>query len=517
MKFLGEYKPDLPPLLNDGLTRAEGVLPEDKGYAPIPGLHALTTSQIDARAQGLFSARDLATQGTTYTYVGNASKLYQLNNNGWTDVSVGGGYSTGSTERWEFAQWGNQVVATNFTDAVQVNTLGGANFANLGGSPPKARYVGIVKDFLVLGNLDDAVDNEQPQRVQWSGFDDITAWTVSPTTQSDKQNLRNNFGWITGVVGGDYGLIFQEFAITRMTYVGSPLVFQFDLVEHDRGAYAPGSIIPIGDTVAYLASDGFYAFDGRQSIPIGEGKINESFFASSGPIAFDRSYVERVNAAHYPEKQIIAWSYPSVNADPVGVSDVILFYNYSPTSQTRWSVLRTNTRDAEAGTTNIDHYVLGSELAISYTLEGLDNVSSSIDALPYSLDSRVWAGLNKLLGVMDTNNDLSAFEAQSNTDYIDAYLETGEFQLNPEARTSISLVRPFIERPRGNATITMALSGRNDQDVSASFSGTVTLNASGFANIRNNARFHRAFIKIESGFEYAYGINLMQQSKVGRR
>lgn len=517
MKFLGEYKPDLPPLLNDGLTRAEGVLPEDKGYTKLGNYNALTTSQIDARAQGMFSARDLVTKGTTYTYVGNASKIYQLDGNGWTDVSVGGGYSTGSTERWEFEQWGSQVVATNFTDSVQVITLGGGNFANLGGSPPKARYVASVKDFLVLANIDDATDNERPQRVHWCGFDDITSWTVSPTTQADIQELRNNFGWITGIVGGDYGLIFQEYAITRMTYVGSPLVFQFDLLQHDRGAWAPGSIVPIGDTVVYLANDGFYAFDGRQSIPIGEGKINDSVLADSGPLAFDRNYIERMTSAHYPSKQIIAWSYPSVNADPVGVSDVILFYNYSPTSQTRWSVARTNTRDAVAGTTNIDHFLLGDESAISYTLDGLDAVSSSIDALPYSLDSDYWKGLDKFMGVMDTDGNLGNFEPTSSTDYMDAYFETGEFQLNPEARTSVSLIRPFIERPAGNSVVTMAIAGRNNQDVSVSFSSTITVNATGFANIRSNARFHRAFIKITSGFEYAYGIDLMQQTKVGRR
>lgn len=517
MKLLGEYKPDLPSTLNDGLTRAEGVLPFEAGYSPVPGLNAITTSQIDARAQGIFSARDLATAATTYVYVGNATKLYQLSGNGWTDVSVGGGYSTGATERWEFAQWGDQVVATNFTDVMQVITLGGANFANLGGTPPQARYVATVKDFLVVGNTDDPTDNEQPQRVRWSGFDDITTWTVSATTQADFQDLRNNYGWINGIVGGDYGLIFQEFAIVRMTYIGAPLVFQFDVVELQRGAYAPGSIIEIGDNVAFLAEDGFFVFDGRQSIPIGDGKINESIFSDSHPIGFDTNYVERMYSAHYPRQQILCWSYPSINADPAGTNDTILFYNYSPQAKTRWSVVRTNVNDAAAGTTNINHYVLGSEVTQGYTLDGLDAVSTDLDALPFSLDSRVWQGLNKMLGVVDTAGDLATFDPQSDTDYVDAFIETGEFQLNPDARTSVSLLRPFIERLGGNTVVTMAMSARDDQDVTISFSSTTTLNSSGFANIRSNGRFQRAFIKIENGFDHAYGIKMMQATKVGRR
>jgi hypothetical protein len=41
------------------------------------------------------------------------------------------------------------------------------------------------------------------------------------------------------VVGGEYGLVFQERAVWKMTYIGSPVIFQFDLIERSRGAFAP--------------------------------------------------------------------------------------------------------------------------------------------------------------------------------------------------------------------------------------------------------------------------------------
>lgn len=520
MLEFGEWKPDLPPLLNDGLTRAEGVLPQEIGYVALNQFTPVTDA-LTERPQGIFTARDPTAVGTTYVFVGTETALWQVNGTAWSDVS-GAVYTTATEERWNFAQWGNQVIATNFADVIQVKTLGGGNFAALSGTPPKARYIAVIDNFVVVGNTWDAADLYQPQRVRWSGIGDNTSWTVSATTQAGFNDLFNNGGWIQGIVvgrGGD-GFIFQEYCITRMSYIGSPLIWQFDLLEQERGAYAPGSIQPIGDNIAYLAQDGFFVFDGRQSIPIGDGKIDRSFFAEEGPIALNRLYVDRMTATIYPNELIICWSYSSVNADPEGICDTILFYNYGPGAKTRWSVLRTNTTDAVPGTTDVNNYLIASPLSQGYTLDGLDAVSTNIDALPdpppddISLDSPFWMGNQKALGTI--NEDLKLTFANSE-DFYDAYIETGEYQLNPPNRTSISLMRPFIDDPTGLAIILVAMSGRDTEEFSASFSNTVTVNASGFANVRVNARFQRAYVKISNGFANAEGIDVIQSTTVGRR
>jgi len=516
MLRFGEYRPDIPPILNDGLTRAEGVLPKNAGYQAIPTYSAITTTGLDARPQGGYSVRNPSSVGDTYLYVGDATKLYQLNGSSWSDVS-GATYTIAAADRWEFAVWGNQLIATDFADVMQVITIGSSNFAALSGSPPQARHIAVVNNFVVVGNTFDGVDGNQPQRVRWSGINDETSWTVSATTQADFQDLENNGGWVQRIIGGDYGIIFQEFAITRMTYIGSPLVFQFDQLELERGAYAPGGVVAIGDNIAYLASDGFFVFDGRQSIPIGDGKLNDAFFATSGPLAVDRNYTDRINASIYPNNHVIAWSYSSVNADPEGINDIILFYNYSPAATTRWSVLRTNTNDANPGSTDVNHYLLAAPLSKGYTLEELDTISTSIDALPFSLDSPVWTGQQKTLGLIDADYNLNFFDPQSNTSYYDAFLETGEKQLYKGGRSSITKIRPFVDDPSGNATISVAVSGRDTEDTTASFSNTVTLNSSGFANVRSNSRFHRAFVKIENGFNHAEGIDVIQSTSTGQR
>ncbi len=49
-------------------------------------------------------------------------------------------------------------------------------------------------------------------------------------------------GDITGITGGEFGIVFLEKAIVRMSYIGSPLFFQFDTISRNIGCIEGGSI-----------------------------------------------------------------------------------------------------------------------------------------------------------------------------------------------------------------------------------------------------------------------------------
>src|ERR1700738_4768331 len=103
--------------------------------------------------------------------VSTATKLYQMNNTTftWTDVSKGGGsYSSVPTgDQWQFAQFNNFVFAVQINTVPQVFDLTSSTaFADLGGSPPQARYIAVVNRFVVLSGL----GSSTPYRVQWSGL-----------------------------------------------------------------------------------------------------------------------------------------------------------------------------------------------------------------------------------------------------------------------------------------------------------------------------------------------------------
>jgi hypothetical protein len=129
----------------------------------------------------------------------------------------------------------------------------------------------------VVGNTTDGTFGPQPQRVWWPAIDDPTNWPTPGTSaaaavQSDYQDLVGDAGWVQGIVGNlgtADGAVFQERAVIRMQYVGPPAIFAFSTAEGVRGTPAPGSLVQVGNLVYYLGEDGFYVFDGSQSMPIG--------------------------------------------------------------------------------------------------------------------------------------------------------------------------------------------------------------------------------------------------------
>lgn len=491
----GEFLPDLPPLANPGLIQAQNVLPGEANYLPLPGPMPFSPSPFDGVPSGYISTRDNGIPAISYTFVGTPTSIFQNDGPDYTNVSRATAYATTSKNSWEFTQWGNDIIATNFDDLMQVITMGSPPFADLAGSPPRAKHVATVQNFLVVGNTNDPIDGNQPQRVRWAGIGTTTSWSVDPATQADFQDLRNNGGQIQKIVGGEYGLILQEKSIVKMYYVGAPLVFQFDLLEDNRGCIAPNSVVKVGNNIAYLADDGFYVFDGQQSIPISEGKIVDTFFRD-----LNRGYLNRISVALYPRQNIICWSYVSLFAQVEGMPDTILFYNYAPNSKTRWAFA------------SINSYLLLNPISIAYTLDGLDAVSTNLDTgIIFSLDDPIWMGELDSLGTIDQNLFINIMEG----DALPAIISTGEAWLKQPNRTYISLIRPHIDSSEG--IVSVQIGSRNNESEDISYGATYSMNVAGNFPVRANSRFLSAKFRITGNFFGAQGFDILDSTQAGIR
>ncbi len=487
----GEYLPDLPVLNNPGATVAKNVIPAGNSYQSFPS-QTVYSNALTARCQGAVSTKDSA--GNTVNFAADTTKLYRMASAAYADVSKVGGYTTNSDEMWFFTVFHNRLIATNFADAIQTFTVNSSsNFADLSAGAPKARYLATIRNFLVVGNTNDVIDGAVPYRVRWSALDDQTDWTVSATTQADYQDLNPTNGWIRQVVGGEYGTIFQERAISRMTYVGSPIVWQFDEVESGKGTQAPGSVIKAGNIIFYLGLDGFYAFDGNQSTPIGANKVDKTFWAE-----VDLSYLSRIIASADLDKQVIYWAYPATG-NTNGRCNKILCYNYSPNATKRWSFVE-----------GLDIEYLYTSLSEGYTLDSLDTISTNLDLLAFSLDSRVWTGENYILSGFSNAHKQINFNGSA----MDALLETQEAQVSPGERSNIQLVRPVVD---GSGTVTVQMGTRDLLSSSVAYANAVSTDAIGNCPVRSNARFHRARVNITGGFTHAQGIDVLDVRKAGKR
>lgn len=476
-----EWLPDLPPLENPGAITASNVIPDANSYKPFPSAVPFTTA-LGGRAQGSTLARDSA--NNNYNIAADASAIYQLVGVSWSNVSrlAGGAYATPTDDFWEFVQWGQTVIGVNGAngDNPQRLSLGAANFVVLPGAPSKASHIAVVRDFVVIGNL-----TSFPQTVQWSGINNSDTWTADAATLADSQLLPGDGGWIQKIIGGEYGIIFQERAIFRMTFVGSPLIFQFDQIQKNIGAYAPQSVVAYQNLVFFLSEEGFYMFDGVNVKPIGRGKVDKTFFADMSTSSFNR-----IQVAIDPAQKLALWAYPA-SGNSNGNPNKILIYNWG---FDKWSVVE-----------NINIELLTRSVGSSVTLDGLDAISSSIDALLYSLDSTHWTAGQVIFSCFDSSHKLATYNGSA----MAATVDTSEFNLNKQVngRTYITEVRSNVDGLSASAQVTLIT--RNALTEAAVTGVAQTVNSTGFYPVRSSARYHRVRTTTTTDFDTLQGVEVV--------
>lgn len=492
MMPFGPWLPDSPAYGSTAAQQALGVIPTAYGYRPATSFGA-TASAITARGQGAISVRDLA--GTIHNFCGDATKLYKLASDGlsWADVSrtAGGAYATPAAGWWDFCQFGSRLIAVNGVDAAQVFILGtSTNFTALGGSSPVATFCGTIRGFGVMCRISTAWN-----RVHWSALEDVTDWVASATTLSDIQDIPEG-GAIMGFVGGEYGLVFQERQISRMVFEGPPTIFRFDKITNQLGVRTERSIAAYEGLAFFLADDGMYLLRGGVELePIGTEKWDR-FLETD----IDSNYLYRHSSAIDPIRKIYCLGYPSTAAGSE-TPDSIFCYHWPTGKAALW---------------RISHEIIFSGATQSgFTLDGLDTVNPSIDALNHSLDSRIWTGSGRLLLAGFNTSHQSGFFDGAN---LAATLETGEVEIFPGYNALVRAVRPLIEGI-GGATPSISIKRRNLVTQSLTQDATVAMNTNGICTARSNGLYHRALLTIPaaSSWAHAHGVKLVAVSRMGAR
>ena len=314
--FFGSYAPDVASVHTQNTSYVHNVIPNPSGYGPFKDL-VETTDALAGRCLGLFGVTD--DSNTAHLFAGTSTKLYKANatTRAWDDVTrtTGGNYSVGDREYWDFALFGQNVVAVTDSNNPQVYTLGSStDFSDLSGSPPQARFVSVVGDFLVLAGL-----SANPSRIQWSALNDITGWTPG-TDSSDYQEFPDG-GFTVGLAGGEFGLVYQESAIRRMVF--NPVstgIFDFSRITENRGLFMPYSLAKAHGVNFFYSSDGFYKIDASGALSaIGENRIDQTFFADA-----DLTNPRNIIGVSDPQDGRVWWLYRSINNTNADYLDKII-------------------------------------------------------------------------------------------------------------------------------------------------------------------------------------------------
>lgn len=479
----GEYLPDQASYGGAGSALARNVVPRTKrSFSPMPAFSRIATTALGSAPLGAFSSVD--TSGSPGMYVGTATKLYAATSGSKPNFSDASGTQTFTVPDggfWSFCAFNGKVLATNGSDPIQTATAATAGpFAALNAvDAPTAKVIAAIQPgFVVAGNINDVTEGVQPQGIRWSVLGDATSWPAIGTTdaiagQSDWQAVQGDHGVLQAIapnLATCNAALFFERAIFRMVYTGDSTIFAILPAEKLRGTPAPRSVVQVGQVSYYLSHDGFYAFDGTVSVPIGAGKVNRTFLADCDP-----NFLSAVEGVADPLSGLCFWLYPGAGNN-AGAPNRILCYH---SVLGRWAFI-----DAFAGSS------LFLALAFGTSIDGIDALGYNIDTVPYSLDSAFLAGGRLTLGAFDDSFYFGAFSG-SNMAFA---VETVEAQFNQGGRTRVSAVRPVTEGDTAKA----AVAGRNLLSDPVPATTGVAPNVSGAVPVRNEARYHRAILSADA-------------------
>lgn len=456
IKF-GDWLPDLPDLDNSGVLEALNVRPVGEtaaGYQPYAPL-ATANAVFAAGSPTVNVAKLFALAGGGTSYVGASNKIYITANNGasWTEETSG-------------------IIATLVADLVQYNTLAiaaagpsglfqssGSAFSAISSSP-QASVLGVIGQFLVTGNI-----LNFPHLVRWSAIANPTSFptpgsAAAIAAQAGQQFLHLELGAVTGIFGGDqWGVILQQDAITRVTYIGGAAVFQFDTLASGVGMDSQGAAVKIGGIIYFPSSRGFYATDGVSLLPIGEEKINRWFIANVVNAGLFGPGILASVGVDWPNK-IITWAFP------VNGATILVHYNYE-------TQRFTHAVDANVG------------FMVSNTVASTPQVA---------------------LQAIGQDSKLGFFTGTPGT----ATITTAEAELNPGGRAFVSGFRPQVSG--SSPSVTCRIGSRFRQGDAVTFTGALTPNSiTGFADCLVESSYHRAETDIAGAFTQALGGEFLSQ------
>ena len=299
-----------------------------------------------------------------------------------------------------------------------------------------------------------------------------------------------------------------------MSYIGSPLFFQFDTISRNIGCIEGGSIAQYGGITYFLSDDGFYSCDGQNIVGIGAEKVDRYFYSNA-----NIGDIDSISAAVDPERNLVIWNYTTVSGNRA-----LLIYNYqtqkwceADTDVDVLSTLATSGTSLDAldsaynvtagsfvvgkqytirtvGTTSFTSIgAVANTVGVLFTATGVGSgtgvaidmtasaaASKTIDTLTTTLDDRLYAGGKFLFGGVRDTKIITFTGTNATASIITNDLEYGY-------NSVVTLIRPSVS----NGSADVQIASRRMLDDSLYYSTAVSASQEDRCNVRSSGRYHR--------------------------
>lgn len=468
------WAPDAPPYANPGFPLCNNVFPSDNGfYRPVfqpeeQGSNSLTDLIAGlTNVSGEFIGLRELDNNTPHHYVSAVDDLndlvyffkYDEVLGLWQDVTpLAGPLPLESQTYGRYTTFGTDIyVCSGLSDILHSKNIGTVDRFLAVTDSPKAFDIATIRGFLVaVSVVEFGIDSLNG--VSWSAAGDPTNWIDPNTDPIGALSVLRGFTTLEGggrlhrimpgIAGAD-AIIFGQGAIWRMTFIGPPSVWDFQIVEGAEGTSLPASVISDGEVIYYYGLRGWMVFNGAQAQPIGAGKVDRAFIDRTtadglfryvpGPLnSFQGGISASISAEPFPDKMAV-WSYRA-NRQAV-VANIV-----TDTGDT----IVTDTGDAISARilTNFNNTLL----FFNRITGQWGNSNAVLQAIGRAATNRTESNNPRLMGI----NDIFKLVRFNPVSTLDAFIDTLEVRSDTNARITVKRVWPYVE----SADVTISLLSR---------------------------------------------------------
>jgi hypothetical protein len=479
------FVPDVDPSTPGAITACANVVPSANGMrgAPLP----VAISDVPALAAACRNAAVCTLlDDSRRIFAGTETKLYELSGGAWVDVSRVGDYALGVEDRWDILQYGDASLAANKSATIQ-RSNGSGDFADIAGAP-KAKIIESAASFVIAFDTDDASYGDSPDRWWCSALNDDTSWTPSLSTQATTGRLVSTPGRITAAKAfGDQVVAYKDRSMYLGRYVGSPAVWEFDLIPGDVGCVGVDAVCDVGGLGQFFMgrSDVLF-FDGTRPVSIAEGMVRQWLFSNCS-----HSFLYRSKLVHDKQNGVIWLFYPSANS--TGTCDAAMVYHIG---RRQWGSV---SMEVEA---SLNFVTAGA------TFDSLIDYAATMSGLPdIPSDSQYWLNGGRLMVVFTTAHQMSALSGSTAASSMTLF-EVGD----DEAVTRMSRLRVGYQLAPTSATAEGSAKMSRGESYTVASSGTY---ASGKTDLNQSGRFHR--VQVDAVGDWAAAVVDFDLKTAGNR
>lgn len=482
---------------NKALSDAKNVEAYLEAYWPVGWIAQLGTPSSGVSGQGdpRSGVRIRDTSNNYYMVVGSQQgsaegkgSLYLISSTEANNVSnTASGYSASGYNgaNWDFEQFGNWVLATNYGDPPQIlkDLSGDAKFEDMGNIPAgfKAKYVLFNNGHMIWANYYTTADQYITRGIIWSAQENVDgtdAYTPDEATGAGNENFPELDGEITGITSlKNQFVIYAERSLVLSQYTGGTGTFEFIRNPYPGiGCYYPKSLISIGDINFFWSDTTIYAYDGTQKpVDIGKGVMR------TVTSEIQSGHEDEICSAHDLSKNMVYWLYPTGYDYGLNLTiKKILAYNYV---EDKFTYIQDGTSE----------YIRAIFSGVDQTDTYVDTITESVDSMSQYVDSASWS-LKKELPAILLHKDYfvtGGWEIGFNKDAqkLEATIKTGSNTLSRNVYTVGGVRTGINSLSMDSAFVKTAIVGtRMSETESYTPSSTYTIMDNGFIDTRTTGR-----------------------------